>query len=143
MKLLIDLNVVLDVLLDRQPHVAASASVLASIETGKAEGVIAGHALTTLYYLVQKQVGAKRARQTVRTLLSTFEVAAVDARVLAAALDCDCPDFEDCVSAAAAASFGCQFLVTRDVKGFRNAAVRPVTPETALQIIQHSELRLK
>ena len=137
MKLLIDLNVVLDVLLDRQPHVAASASILASIETGKAEGVLAAHALTTLHYLVQKQVGAKRARQTVRTLLSTFEVAAVDPRVLAAALDCDGPDFEDCVSAAAAESFGCQFLVTRDVKGFRNSAVQPVTPETALQIIQH------
>ena len=50
-RVLVDVNVVLDVLLDRQPHVEASAAVWAAIETGSSEGLLAAHAVTTIHYL--------------------------------------------------------------------------------------------
>ncbi len=51
-RILFDTNVVLDVLLDRQPYVEASAAAGADVETGISEGMLAAHAVTTIHYLV-------------------------------------------------------------------------------------------
>lgn len=48
-RLLIDINVVLDVLLDRQPHVEASAALWAAVENERVEGWIAAHGVTTVF----------------------------------------------------------------------------------------------
>ena len=56
-KILFDTNVVLDVLLDRQPYGEASASVWASVETGISVGMLAAHSVTTIHYLVRKEKG--------------------------------------------------------------------------------------
>ncbi len=53
-RVLFDVNVVLDVLLDRKPHADASAAAWAAVETGTAEGFLAAHAVTTIHYLIRK-----------------------------------------------------------------------------------------
>ena len=45
------------------------------------------------------------------------------------ALQLPCPGFEDAVTVAAARFGRCDFIVTRDPKGFRGSPVRPLTPE--------------
>ena len=134
-RLLVDVNVVLDVLLDRQPHSVASSAVWAAIERGLAEGFLAAHAVTTIHYLVRKELGEPKAKRTLRAILRVFAVATVDATVIHEALALPGPDFEDLVSAAAAERAGCQLIVTRDPAGFRGSRVRAVTPETGAQLI--------
>ena len=46
-RILFDTNVVLDVLLDRQPYVEASAAAGADVETGISEGMLDAHAVTS------------------------------------------------------------------------------------------------
>ncbi|MGD0497115.1 MAG: PIN domain-containing protein [Bryobacteraceae bacterium] len=133
---LVDTNVVLDVLLDRRPHVEGSAAVWAAVETGLAKGFLAAHAITTIHYLVQKELGAARARRTVSVILRVFDVAAVDGAVIQDALRLSLPDFEDSVTAAAARVAGCDFIVTRDPKGFRGSPVAPLTPEAFLPVLE-------
>jgi len=128
-RILVDTNVILDVLLDRQPHAAASSLVWRYVETGAIEGRIAAHSVTTLHYLVQKARGAAAAKRTVAILLSVFGVAAVDISVLSDALSVGLHDFEDAVTAAAAAADRCDWIVSRDLRGFRNTAVPCITPE--------------
>lgn len=130
-RVLVDINVVLDVLLDRRPHAATGGVVRAAIETGAVEGVLAAHAVTTPHCLIRKELGAARTRGAVAAMLSVFEVAPVDGRVLKQALELACPDYEDAVTAAAAVTAGCDTIVTRDVGGFRGAPVRVGTPEEA------------
>lgn len=134
-RVLIDINVVLDVLLDRKPHVTASAAVWAAIENGAAEGLLAAHALTTIYYLIQKEKGVREARRTVSAMLRVFGVAAVDAAVIQDALSLAEPDFEDAVTSSAANFAGCDAIVTRDPRGFRQSAVRTFTPEAAAPLL--------
>jgi predicted nucleic acid-binding protein len=134
-KVLIDVNVVLDLLLDRKPFVEASAAVWAAIETGTAEGVLAAHAVTTIHYLVQKEMGGAKARRIIAEILRIFDVAAVDLTVVQAALHLPLPDFEDAVTASAARLAGCDFIVTRDLKGFRGSPVRPLTPEAVAPLL--------
>jgi predicted nucleic acid-binding protein len=134
-RVLVDVNVVLDVLLDRKPHAAASAAVWAAIETGIAEGLLAAHAVTTIHYLIRKEVGAARARRMISAILRVFSVAAVDGPVIHDALHSSCPDFEDAVTASAARLAGCDILVTRDPRGFRQSSVRVLTPEAAAPLL--------
>jgi predicted nucleic acid-binding protein len=135
MKVLLDANVVLDVLLDRPPHFAASAAVWSAVEAGTAEGLLSAHAVTTIHYLIRKEQGAAKARQTLTAILRVFGVAMVDERVILEALEMHSPDFEDSVTAAAAGLAGCDLIVTRDPKGFRESPVRALAPEAAVHLL--------
>ncbi|MEK7407763.1 MAG: PIN domain-containing protein [Acidobacteriota bacterium] len=136
-RLLLDVNVVLDVLLDRRPHVEASGAVWAAIERGQAQGVLAAHAVTTIHYLVRREQGAARARGTIAAILQVFGVAPVDQKVVQGALQLAWHDFEDSATAAAAELAGCHALVTRDPRGFPASPVRVISPEEAAALLSH------
>ena len=127
-RVLLDVNVVLDVLLDRQPFAEAASAVWAVAEEGAAEGVLAAHAVTTLHYLNTKAVGPRMAGDTTEALLSVFDVAAVDKTVLADAVGLGWPDFEDAVTAAAARRSRCDVIVTRNPRDFKRSPVRVLSP---------------
>lgn len=131
-RMLLDVNIVLDVLLDRRPFAEPASAVWAAAETGVAEGVLAAHALTTLHYLNAKAVGQRVARDTTEALLSVFEVAAVDKTVLSDAVHLGWPDFEDAVTAAAARRSGCDAIVTRNPRDFKRSPVRVLSPSEAV-----------
>ncbi len=130
-RFLVDINVVLDVLLDRKPHAAASARIWAAIETGKEEGGLAAHAFTTVHYLVRRKRGASVARRTAAALARVFRIVAVNDEVIRVALSLPGLDFEDNVTAAAAHVAGFDAIVTRDPKGFPGCPVQVLTPEGA------------
>lgn len=136
MRILFDTNVVLDVLLDRQPHVSPATALWAVVEQGRAAGVVAAHALTTIHYLVSKDRGARVASRVVSTILRTFHVARVDGAVLQEALDLGWKDYEDAVTAAAASAAKCDLLATRDPRGFAASPPLPVLdPASALAAV--------
>jgi predicted nucleic acid-binding protein len=134
-KVLFDINVILDVLLDRKLHAEASAAAWAAVETGASEGLLAAHAVTTIHYLIRKELGAAKALRTVSGMLRVFGVAPVDAAVVQEALHLSFTDFEDAVTAAAARLAGCDYIVTRDPKGFRGSPVRCLTPEALTPLL--------
>jgi predicted nucleic acid-binding protein len=134
-RILFDTNVILDVLLDRHPFVEASARAWAAAETGLAEGMLAGHAVTTIHYLVRKGSGNAQAKRTVAAILHVFKVAPVDGAVIQEALQLPLPDFEDAVTSAAARATDCSYVVTRDPKGFRGSPVPPLLPEAVTPLL--------
>ena len=134
-RVLIDTNVVLDVLLDRHPQAGASAAIWAAVEKGFVDGLLAAHAVTTIHYLIRKELGTAKATRALSTVLRVFKVASVDGKVIQDALELALPDFEDAVTASAAHLAGCDFIVTRDPKGFRDAPLRCLTPEAAVPLL--------
>jgi predicted nucleic acid-binding protein len=134
-RVLLDLNVVLDVLLDRAPHAAEAARVWAAVEEGRVEGFLPAHGFTTIFYLAARHRDAGYARRILDGLVAVFDVAPVDAAVIRRALGLALPDFEDAVCAAAAEATGCDLVITRDPQGFARSPVRVVDPATALAII--------
>jgi hypothetical protein len=69
-------------------------------------------------------------------VLRVFSVASLDQKTLEFALELGWPDFEDAVCAASATAAGCQFIVTRDLHGFRRSACPALSPEQALLAIR-------
>ncbi|MBS0466076.1 MAG: PIN domain-containing protein [Proteobacteria bacterium] len=129
MQALFDTNVVLDVLLDRKPHVQASAQALALVERGEVQGFLCATTVTTLFYLASRTLGTQRARAQVAVLLRLFGVAPVTRLTLADALDSGFADYEDAVLHEAARHAGMHCIVTRNVRDF--AAARLVVWEPA------------
>ncbi len=135
MKILVDTNVVMDELLDRQPHFAGSSTVWAASESRTAEGVLAAYTVTTIHYLIRRVHGAARAGQAVGAILRVFSVAPVDDGIVREASGLSSPDFEDAVTAVAALRAGCDIIVTRDPKGFRGSPVTVLAPEAAAPLL--------
>ena len=135
MKVLFDTNVVLDVLLDRQPHADVAARLFALVDNSRLEGSICATTVTTIYYIAAKSFGRKRAQNQVRELLGLFSIADVDHDVLDRALDLDFADFEDAVVHEAARASGAAAIVTRDGEGFTNASLPVFDPHELLAAI--------
>jgi predicted nucleic acid-binding protein len=135
-RILADVNVILDVLLDRKPNAEVSAAVWAAVETGTVEGLLSAHAVTTIHYLIRKEKGTASAKGILSAILSVFGVAPVDNAVIREALQLSCSDFEDAVTAAAARLAHCDAIVSRDIKGFRGSQVPCLTPEAILPLLR-------
>jgi hypothetical protein len=95
--MLFDTNVVLDVLLDREPFATVGAHLFSYVERGTIPGYLCATAVTTIHYLMQKALGADQGRQKIRNLMRLFEVAPVNRATLEAALVSRLGDFEDAV----------------------------------------------
>jgi predicted nucleic acid-binding protein len=134
-KLLLDINVLLDVLLDREPWSAAASALLSEIESHAAEGFVAAHTLPTVYYVVARARDRKLAAAAVSDLLRILEVAPVTKIELQEALTYSVADFEDAVQAAAARAIGVDYLVTRNEKDFRDSPVSVADPATILALL--------
>ncbi len=130
-RLLLDLNIVMDVLFERAPHAEAAARVWAAVEGRRAEGLLPAHGFTTIYYLAARHKDAKYARQVLEDLVAVFQVAPVDTVVIRKALGLGWSDFEDAVCAAAAEASACEAIVTRDPSGFPSSPVPVIDPATA------------
>jgi len=130
-KVLLDLNVLLDVVQQRVPHYEASAQVLSCARRGEITAAIPAHAVTTLFYVLRKASGQAVAEATTDWLLQHFEIARIDKTVLEAARALPMSDFEDAVVAASASD--CQFIVTRNVADFTGAPVPVITPSALLE----------
>ena len=134
-RLLLDLHVFLDVILDRPPGADVAAALWAAIERGEGHGMVPAHGVTTIFYLLEKARDAAFAREGIERLISVFDVAQVDDNVVRRALALAWPDFEDAVCAAAAEASGCDALVTRDPDGYPNASFPVMDPAAALSWI--------
>ena len=129
MRLLIDTNVVLDFLQERESFVANAARLFERIDTGEIEGFIAATTITNIYYIVRRAAGRVVAQDAITQILSDLNLCAVDLDVLEQALALNFQDFEDAVQDACAIVHKVDAIVTRDKSGFVNAEIFVVLPE--------------
>jgi len=127
-KVLVDTNVVLDVLLARTPFVKQAASVFALVEESRVEASLCATTLTTIDYLLAQSLPRVQARRAIRSLLKLFEIAPVNRSVLERALDSKIEDFEDAVLEQAGCLIGADAIITRNTKGFRKSAIKGLDP---------------
>lgn len=131
LNLLIDTNVVMDVFLKREPFLAMSNRVITLSRRYKnVNSFVSASTVTDIYYLTYKNL---KNHQTVRGLFKDlFEfvgVVKVTDKDIHAAFALDWKDFEDSVQYAVAKSNNFDGIVTRNMEGFTDDAVKIFTPE--------------
>lgn len=135
MRVLFDTNVILDSLLARQPFVADATALIAMAERKVIDGLLGATTVTTLYYLLVKATSDSIARARITSLLSLFDVAAVNRAVLQSALQLPFKDYEDAVLHEAAQLAGADAIVTRNVQDFRQATLPIHQPSALLAVL--------
>lgn len=136
MKLLLDINVVLDVILAREPWAREAAQLLGAVEMNRVEGFVAGHTLTTVHYVVRKLHGRAAATLAVTELLRILEVTPTERADFQYALTLPTGDFEDAVQAVCGIKAEVDHLVTRDASDFRGVPLSVVSPAEALALLR-------
>ncbi|NEQ69639.1 MAG: PIN domain-containing protein [Symploca sp. SIO2D2] len=130
MRVLIDTNVVLDFLLDREPFGENAAKLFEKIDVGEVEGLIAATTVTNIYYIVRKAAGLVSAQDAISQIMMDLRICAVDRGILEQAIALSFQDFEDAVQCACAITHEVDAIVTRDASGFVNAEISVVSPES-------------
>lgn len=136
MKVLFDTNIVLDVLLSREPYLSNAIALFDAVEKQIIQGYLCATTITTIDYLATKTLGKARSKIAVSKLLELFIIAEVNRRTLACALSSDFADFEDAVLFHAGFDAGVDYVVTRNAKDFNTAKLPIYSPDKLLQLIQ-------
>ncbi|MCL2233801.1 MAG: PIN domain-containing protein [Treponema sp.] len=134
MKVLVDTNVALDILLRRQDYPNAKIIYLLA-ESNQINCYISASAITDIFYITRKDLDKKTAKESVKSLLQTFKPATVTDSHIYLALDLDWGDFEDSVQYVVGESFSADYIVTRNAADFALGTIPAVTPEQFIKII--------
>jgi predicted nucleic acid-binding protein len=132
MKILLDTNLVLDVLLDREPFVAASSAIWAACDAGQLTGFVPASAVTDVFYIARRMTDVATARVAVGLCLASFVIAPVDRATLTDASMLLGRDFEDDVQIACAIRMDVAAIVTRNRDDFAHAPLPVLSPDELL-----------
>ena len=133
MRVLLDVNVILDSMLQRQPWNKEADDILQAAAQSQVSCATTTLSLATIFYLGRQVVGTSVARAEVRKFLGAFEVLPVDKQSL---LDADAmpgSDFEDNIIIAAASAALVDAIVTRNPRDFAHSPIPVWEPDELLR----------
>ena len=134
MKIMCDTNIIIDILLEREPFVDDSYKVLSLCEEHKVNGFISASSITEIYYLVRKYThSTELAYNAVGKVLEIVKICSVTNDDVLTAFQRKAKDFEDCLVATCAKSIHCDYIVTRNKKDFEEFDIPVLTPTEFLE----------
>ena len=137
MKLLIDTNILLDVLLKKESFYYKAVEVLELVQYDNVQEYVSAAAVTDIYYIAYKYLKDKGlVRQLLKKLMGIVSIAAVSEKEIEEALELAWNDFEDSVQYAVALLNEMDGIVTRNPKDYKRADMKVWSPEQVLQKFQ-------
>lgn len=135
MRVLLDVNVLLDFLLDRAPWSVEATEIWKAHHAEQLTGVVSAASLPTVFYLAQRAEGREYALTSVELLFDELEIAAVDATTVQSALAMPGVDFEDNLQIACAIQHQADVIITRDPADFISSPVPIMSPAELLRTL--------
>ncbi len=133
MKILLDTNVILDIVLERHPFAQAATAVLQAVRENDSVLFVTATTITDLYYIIRKAKGHAVALNFTKDLLEFVEVAGVDREVIINALRSQIADFEDAIQESAARLQNIDVIITRNVADFAYSTIQVHNPASFLK----------
>ena len=142
MRVLVDTNIFLDDLLDREQFGTEAKALFEAIQSQRIEGYVSATTVTDIFYIVRKQKGIYIAKQAVSDILGGMKICTVDRSILETAIASNLPDFEDAVQLACAVFENLDVIITRDTQGFVGATLPILSAGELLQLLAENPERL-
>ena len=133
-RVFLDTNVLLDVLLHREPFVHASACVLDKGFKGEIELYSTPLSFSTCMFVARKMLGYDNALEALKILEQHICVVTMDSKQLHEALYSVAPDFEDMLQYHAAQDAGCSHIITRNERHFPQEGIVVLSPTGFMQL---------
>jgi len=136
MKVFVDTNIFIDILLDREPFVKDAVMLYKLCENHFIDGYIAPITVNNIYYIFRKAKELEKIKAYLLDISTLFTVATLNSETVQKANNLKISDYEDALQYAMALQNGCEYLVTRNVKDFKLLKhVKVLTPEAFLEIV--------
>jgi predicted nucleic acid-binding protein len=133
-RVLVDTNIVLDFLLQREPFSQDAELLFQAIDSGQVIGYVTATTLTDIFYISRKHtLSIEQARQAVSETLTVMVICPVNRAVLESAFKSGLADFEDAVQIFCAVEQGLDAILTRDAKGFLSSSIPVLSIQELLQ----------
>ena len=136
MRVLIDTNVILDVLLAREEFKDESGMILAMLEHGRCKGFVSATSVTDIYYISRKTFhDREKALSVIREMLAFSKILKADEKSIRMAVDLQWKDFEDSVQYAVAKRSRIGAIITRNTKDYSLSKIPVYTPHDFLALV--------
>lgn len=137
MRVLVDTNIVLDFLLQREPFFQDTEPLFQAIDVGEIVGYVTATTLTDIFYISRRHTrNVEKARQAISEMLTAMMICPVDRVVLESAFNSGLDDFEDAVQIFSAVTQGLEAIVTRDARGFLSSPIPVLSIEELLRQVR-------
>ncbi|MCC5841487.1 MAG: PIN domain-containing protein [Opitutales bacterium] len=124
MRLFLDTDILLDVLLERPGHYEASAAVLDWAEAHPGRCAVSWHGLANIHYLSRDGAWA-----FIAELTDFCVIPGAGTTEMKRALELGFTDLEDAMQTSTALLFGAQVIVTRNLADYRRSPIKALRPE--------------
>ncbi len=138
MKVLLDTNIILDVMLKRPKWFKDSFAIWQAHEKSQLTGCVSASSITDIFYVTTRLTNEATAREVVRLCLNRLDVLPITKATLLLADSLEGNDFEDNVQIACVKENKIPAIVTRDKVGFRSAGVSIYTPKQLLTMLRRN-----
>lgn len=127
MRILVDTNIFLDILLQRPPFFRDSHRIFKMVENGMVEGVIAPITINNIAYIARKSRLPDQIRAFIIVMAETFTICGMDSSTVARAAGLNFTDIEDSLQAAMAEAHACDFIITSNGTDYKHSLVPAVS----------------
>ena len=143
MVLLIDANVILDYLVERQSQFYDAKCILTQCHNPHVKGYVAFHSISIIWYALRKTAIKDRRRALLEITDLLTVTGAPHEEVVNAIINENFSDFEDCLQEKCALNVSADYIVTNNVKDFKTSKVPALTPIEMLKIIVERRIGLE
>jgi predicted nucleic acid-binding protein len=140
MKVIFDINIVIDILKRREPFYENSNKIFMLAVDEKINGIISTSAITDVYYLTRKQYAdTKTAINIIFDILEIIKPVDTLVNDIFYAAELGFQDFEDAVVAAIAIREKAEYIITRNTRDFSQSVIPAITPGDFLARLTESD----
>ena len=136
MKLLLDTNILIDKLANRQPFVEDVKRLCIAKYFGDVSLHVSVQSYLDAMYVLRKFASDEDLRSRAIASLKFFDVEDVEGRNLIPALQSSWSDVEDFMIAKTAEDINADYLITRDIQGFKGSSVKAITPKDFIALLK-------
>ena len=134
MVVLVDTNIIIDALANREPYADNAKKFLEKCAAREVTGILAAHSIPNMFYIFKKNFSQDERRFLLKNLCNIFKISDLNAKKILAALENEkFVDFEDCLQEECAVESMADYIVTRNPADFANSRVKVILPEEFLK----------
>ncbi len=133
MRVLIDTNIIIDVLANREGFSEPASQIFKLCEVGKVQGTIYALSIANIVYIMRKELDREQIKDVIAKLSAIFTIADMKGDDFKKAAELPMDDFEDALQSVCATRLKADFIVTRNLKDFKSSKVMAIKPSELIE----------
>jgi len=135
-KVFVDTDVCIDLLSGRKPFNMTAEILFSKADKRIIKIYVSSLSFANIDYVLRSQYSTTHSRQIIAKFKTLVNVLAVDNKTIDLAIASDFNDFEDAIQYACAIENNLTTIITRNIKDYKKATIKIVTPETFVSRIE-------